>query len=99
MLIERRRGKAKAFLCVVGEGDHQAQAWAHIHDTDREDIRNYQTMCTAHHNAYDYTDERREEHRKAMLGNKNRLGATASAETRKKLSEAAKLREARKRGK
>lgn len=41
MEVARKRGKASEHMCVEG-GDHSAYDWAHIHDTDREDIQNYQ---------------------------------------------------------
>ena len=53
MLVERRRGKAKEYVCVEGGDHHTAHDWAHMHGTDREDYNNYQPMCRKHHNEYD----------------------------------------------
>jgi hypothetical protein len=49
--VRRIRGKADTHKCVSCGG--RAEDWAHIHDTDRSVVENYQAMCTKCHIRYD----------------------------------------------
>lgn len=55
--IVRARGKASEYLCDSCEegsnGERWTMDWAHIHDTDPNDVNNYMPMCRKCHMLYD----------------------------------------------
>ena len=54
--VRTERGRAADQACT--ECGRQARHWAHVHDTDPADPRNYRPMCQRCHWAYDRVVER-----------------------------------------
>jgi hypothetical protein len=55
--VNRTRGPAVLQQCV-GECGRRGYGWSHIHDTDPDDVNNYQPMCQRCHMAYDKVGEK-----------------------------------------
>lgn len=51
--LRAQRGQAREHECRCGA---VAVHWSYKHDTDPEDVRNYEPMCRACHQAYDTPD-------------------------------------------
>jgi hypothetical protein len=79
------RGEAKLRKCIqcTRAGiDKQAHDWAHVHDTDPDDVMNYVPLCKKCHGGYDkHTPEAIEKIRAASTGRRH------TPESRAKMSE------------
>jgi NUMOD3 motif len=88
------RGKAhlrKCILCARSGIDKQAHDWAHVHDTDPDDVMNYVPLCKKCHGGYDkHTPEAIEKIRAASTGRKHTPESIAKMSADRKAAAAAR---------
>jgi hypothetical protein len=61
--VRMTRGQPWDFICVTRGCDKDGRDWAHIHDTDPTDPKNFRPMCRKCHKAYDRPEWLQEERR------------------------------------
>jgi NUMOD3 motif len=88
------RGEAKlrkCMLCTRSGTDKQAHDWAHVHDTDPDDVMNYVPLCKKCHGGYDkHTPEAIEKIRAASTGRRHTPESIAKMSAQKKAEAAAR---------
>jgi NUMOD3 motif len=89
-----QRGKAqlrKCAHCAADGVDEQAHDWAHVHDTDPDDVMNYIPLCKKCHGRYDrHTPEAIEKIRAASTGRKHTPESIAKMSADRKAAAAAR---------
>ena len=94
--VARARGRAAEHVCSEGCGK-QARQWAHVHDSNPDDVQNYKPMCIGCHRTYDDIERRSSEAQKgkARPDVAARMAGNTNASGKRTPEQRARIREAR----